>query len=46
MDDQISNRYNLGTWGFLQAGWWILHIAAIVLIFYLGYLFGPALFPR
>lgn len=46
MSEQISDRYDLKTWGFLQTGWWILHILAIVLVFYLGYLFGPELFGR
>ena len=27
---------NLGTWAFFRPGWWILHIAAIALIFWLG----------
>ncbi len=46
LSEQISNRYDLKTWGFLQTGWWILHIVAIVLVFYLGYLFGPEIFAR
>lgn len=36
--------YDLGTFNFLKAGWWILHIVAIVGIFYLGYLFGGSIF--
>lgn len=26
----------LGTWSFLRAGWWVLHIAAIAIVFWLG----------
>lgn len=35
--------YDLGTFNFLQAGWWILHFAAIAGVFYLGYIFGGSL---
>ncbi len=31
---------NLGTWGFLRTGWWIVHITAIALIFWLGMWFS------
>lgn len=35
--DQIKKiDRNLGTWAFLRPGWWILHIAGIALIFWLG----------
>ena len=35
--DQIRKiDRNLGTWAFFRPGWWILHIAAIALIFWLG----------
>jgi hypothetical protein len=46
LEDQIKqeNRYELGTWGFLQLGWWVLHIVAVVAVFYLGYLYGAAIF--
>ncbi len=33
----VSDRMDLGTWGFLRAGWWILHIVTIVAVAYLGY---------
>jgi nitrate reductase NapE component len=36
--------YELGTFEFLKTGWWILHVVAIVGVFYLGYLFGGSLF--
>lgn len=32
----IRDGYDLGAFNFLKAGWWILHIAAIAGIFYLG----------
>ena len=35
MDIRQIDR-NLGTWAFLRAGWWVLHIGAIALIFWLG----------
>lgn len=35
--DQIKKiDRNLDTWAFLRPGWWIWHIAAIALIFWLG----------
>lgn len=36
MDQIGKNDRHLGTWAFLRPGWWILHIAAIALIFWLG----------
>ncbi len=36
MDEIKKIDRNLGTWGFLRTGWWVLHIAAIALIFWLG----------
>lgn len=48
MSDDTNVRhedgYDLGTFNFLQAGWWILHVIAIAGVFYLGYLFGDAIF--
>ncbi|MCL5676790.1 MAG: hypothetical protein M1602_02750 [Firmicutes bacterium] len=29
------------TWEFLQSGWWVWHVVAIVGTFYLGHLFWP-----
>jgi hypothetical protein len=34
----------LGTWSFLRAGWWVLHVIAIVGIFWLGSLYGHRIF--
>ena len=39
-----EDGYDLGTFNFLQTGWWILHFIAIVGVFYLGYLFGDSIF--
>lgn len=36
--------YDLGSFNFLQIGWWILHIAAIAGVFYLGSIFGVSIF--
>ena len=30
------------SWGFLGGAWWVLHIVAIALIFYCGYVVGQA----
>ncbi len=39
--DQLNNDdRHLGTWAFLRPGWWIVHVAAIVLIFWLGMWMG------
>ena len=35
-----DNDRHLGTWAFLRPGWWIVHVAAIVLIFWLGMWMG------
>ena len=43
-DIKTDKGYDLGTLNFLQAGWWILHVIAIVGIFYLGYLYGGSVF--
>lgn len=46
MEENIkeNNNIELGTFSFLQIGWWVLHIIAIVAVFYLGHLFGSAVF--
>lgn len=47
MDDndvKRDDRTDLGTFSFLQTGWWVLHIIAIIVVFYLGYVFGAPLF--
>lgn len=31
-----TEGYDLGTFNFLKAGWWVWHVIAIVGIFYLG----------
>jgi len=41
---RTEEGYDLGTFNFLKAGWWILHIVAIVGVFYLGYLYGGSVF--
>jgi len=43
-DIESKEGYELGTWAFLRTGWWILHLVAIALIFYLGYLYGARIF--
>ena len=37
MEDEVRDRLELGTWGFLRSGWWILHVVAIIVVAYLGY---------
>ncbi|MGE5416216.1 MAG: hypothetical protein ACM3UZ_05515 [Acidobacteriota bacterium] len=46
MDNDVreSEAIELGTFSFLQLGWWVLHIISIVLVFYLGHLFGNVIF--
>lgn len=46
MEDNIRDEqnYDLGTWGFLKLGWWVLHVVALVAVFYLGYLYGDMIF--
>jgi hypothetical protein len=39
-----KDGYELGTWGFLKTGWWILHVVALAVVFYLGYLYGASLY--
>lgn len=36
----LRDRIELGTWGFLRTGWWVLHVVAILVVAYLGYWFG------
>ena len=45
-DNEVQTRdtYELGTFEFLKAGWWVWHVVAIGGIFYLGYLFGGSVF--
>lgn len=38
-DINTKNAYDLGTFHFLQVGWWVWHVIAIVGIFYLGSLY-------
>lgn len=46
-DDQSNatktGGYDLGSFEFLKAGWWVWHIIAIAGIFYLGYLYGVSM---
>lgn len=46
MEDNVRDEqhYELGTWGFLRLGWWVLHVVGIVAVFYLGYLYGASVF--
>jgi hypothetical protein len=37
---QSRDGYDIGTWHFLKTGWWILHIVAIGIVFYIGYAIG------
>ncbi len=39
-----QDRYDLGTFRFLKAGWWVWHLIAIVGVFYLGYILGDSIF--
>jgi len=39
-----ADGYNIGTWHFLKAGWWVLHIIGIAGTFYVGWLFGGSVF--
>jgi hypothetical protein len=46
-NDEVKTRNNdmeLGTFEFLKTGWWVLHVIAILGVFYLGYLFGGSIF--
>jgi hypothetical protein len=38
----MANKGDLGTYSYLQTGWWILHVVAIAAAFYLGHLLWPA----
>lgn len=43
-DIEEKHPVNLGSWSFLQPGWWILHLVSVVFLFYLGYLLGRPIF--
>jgi len=43
-DIRTDEGYDLGTFNFLKAGWWILHVVAIAGVFYLGFLYGGSVF--
>lgn len=32
-----TSKRNLGTFAFLQPGWWVVHIAAIMILLTIGY---------
>lgn len=34
---ELQERVELGTWGFLKTGWWVLHVVGILIVGYLGY---------
>ena len=42
MSDDVK-EYELGTWGFLRAGWWALHVIGIVLFMYIGYYWAASM---
>lgn len=39
-----QDGYDIGTFHFLKAGWWVWHIIAIAGVFYLGYIWGGSIF--
>lgn len=41
---KTKDSYDIGTFHFLKAGWWVLHIITISGMFYLGYLYGASVF--
>ena len=41
---KTKDAYDIGTFHFLKAGWWVWHVVAIAGIFYLGWLFGGTVF--
>ncbi len=34
---ELHERIELGTWGFLRTGWWVLHVVGILIVGYLGF---------
>lgn len=43
-DIKTKDDYDLGTFSFLKVGWWVLHLIAIAIVFYLGYAYGAKIF--
>lgn len=43
-ETQTREGYDLGTFNFLKVGWWVWHVVAIAIVFYLGYLYGGRMF--
>jgi len=43
-DLRTQDGYELGTFHFLKTGWWVLHLIAIAIVFYLGYAYGARIF--
>lgn len=37
---QTQDGYDLGTFHFLKAGWWVGHIIFIAVVFYIGWMMG------
>jgi hypothetical protein len=35
-DTKSSNVLDGSTWEFLRGGWWIVHVIALIAVFYLG----------
>lgn len=42
MEGVKRNSLDGTTWEWLGAGWWVLHVVSIALVFYLGHLLWPA----
>jgi hypothetical protein len=41
---KTKDAYDIGTFHLLKAGWWVLHVIAIGVVFYLGYLYGASVY--
>ncbi|ABZ83153.1 hypothetical protein HM1_0539 [Heliomicrobium modesticaldum Ice1] len=41
IERKSDNVLNGTTWEFLKTGWWVWHVFAIALVFYLGHLLWP-----
>lgn len=35
--EESKKQIDLGTWGAFRAGWWVLHIVAVLVVGYIGY---------
>ena len=43
-ENKTTRDIELGTFAFLGTGWWVFHIIVIAGFFYLGWLYGGAIF--